>query len=86
MYADGDGVVQNDFEAFKIYSEIASQGVEPGSNDTGFFVNALLSLAHYYREGIPAVLSRPTSARRVSFTSRLPRPSAYPRRSISWHG
>lgn len=53
MYADGDGVVQNDFEAFKIYSEIASQGVEPGSNDTGFFVNALLSLAHYYREGIP---------------------------------
>lgn len=53
MYADGDGVVQNDFEAFKIYAQIASQGVEPGSEDTGFFINALLSLAHYYREGIP---------------------------------
>ena len=53
MYADGDGVVKNDFEAFKIYSEIASQGVEPGSNDTGFFVNALMSLAEYYRRGIP---------------------------------
>jgi TPR repeat protein len=53
MYADGDGVAKNDFEAFKIYNEIASQGVEPGSEDTGFFVNALLSLANYYRRGIP---------------------------------
>jgi uncharacterized protein len=31
MYAAGDGVVENDFEAFKIYAEIANQGVEPGS-------------------------------------------------------
>lgn len=53
MYADGDGVVKNDFEAFKIYSEIATQGVEPGSNDTGFFVNALMALADYYSRGIP---------------------------------
>ena len=53
MYADGDGVVKNDFEAFKIYNDIASQGVEPGSEDTGFFVNALLSLANYYQHGIP---------------------------------
>ena len=52
MYADGDGVAKNDFEAFKIYSEIATQGVEPGSDDTGFFVNALLSLAKYYQDGI----------------------------------
>ncbi|MDM9629565.1 tetratricopeptide repeat protein [Rhizobium sp. S152] len=52
MYADGDGVAQNDFEAFKIYSEIAQQGVEPGSEDTGFFVNALLALASYYKNGI----------------------------------
>lgn len=53
MYADGDGVTQDDFEAFKIYSEIAQQGVEPGSEDTGFFINALLSLASYYKHGIP---------------------------------
>lgn len=53
MYADGDGVVENDLEAFKIYSEIADEGVEPGSNDTSFFVNALMSLAEYYRKGIP---------------------------------
>ena len=53
MYADGDGVVKNDYEAFKIYSEIAREGVEPGSENTGFFVNALLELADYYYHGIP---------------------------------
>jgi exopolysaccharide production negative regulator len=53
MYAYGDGVVENDYEAFKIYDEIARQGVEPGSPDTGYFVNALVSLAHYYQSGIP---------------------------------
>ncbi|MBO3760052.1 sel1 repeat family protein [Ciceribacter sp. L1K23] len=53
MYADGDGVVKNDFEAFKIYSRIASRGVEPGSNDTGFFIYSLMSLAQYFRQGIP---------------------------------
>ncbi|MBP1849847.1 tetratricopeptide repeat protein [Rhizobium halophytocola] len=52
MYADGDGVVKDDFEAFKIYSKIANQGVEPGSKDTGFFVYALMSLARYYHDGI----------------------------------
>lgn len=53
MYAAGDGVQENDYEAFKIYGEIARQGVEPGSADTGYFVNALVSLANYYRRGIP---------------------------------
>ncbi len=52
MYAYGDGVVQDDFEAFKIYNEIAGKGIEPGSEDTGFFVNALMSLAEYYKHGI----------------------------------
>ena len=69
MYADGDGVVKNDFEAFKIYSEIASQGVEPGSNDTGFFVNALKALAGYYSRGIPEspVRADPATARQLYF-------------------
>jgi FOG: TPR repeat, SEL1 subfamily len=53
MYAYGDGVAKDDFEAFKIYNEIAAAGVEPGSEDTGFFINALMSLAGYYRDGIP---------------------------------
>jgi TPR repeat protein len=53
MYASGDGVAENDYEAFKIYDEIARKGVEPGSADTGYFVNALMSLARYYKRGIP---------------------------------
>jgi TPR repeat protein len=53
MYADGDGVPENDLEAFKIYSEIAQAGVEPDSEDTGYFANALIALASYYRRGIP---------------------------------
>lgn len=52
MYEDGDGVEENDYEAFKIYNEIARQGVEPGSADVGYFVNALMSLAGYYKRGI----------------------------------
>lgn len=53
MYADGDGVAENDLEAFKMYSEIARAGVEPGSEDTGYFASALIALATYYRRGIP---------------------------------
>jgi len=30
MYAEGDGVARNDYEAFKFFSEIADQDVEPG--------------------------------------------------------
>jgi TPR repeat protein len=69
MYADGDGVTQDDFEAFKIYSEIAQQGVEPGSEDTGFFINALLALANYYKNGIPntPVKTDLTQARQLYF-------------------
>ncbi len=52
MYADGDGVTKDDYAAFKIYSEIAIQGIEPGSQDTGYFVNSLMALADYYYSGI----------------------------------
>ena len=31
MYAEGDGVARNDYEAFKFFAAIASQDVEPGS-------------------------------------------------------
>ncbi len=53
MYANGDGVERDAYAAFKMYSEIARNGIEPGSADTGYFVNALMSLAHYYQNGIP---------------------------------
>lgn len=69
MYADGDGVEENDYEAFKMYHEIARQGIEPGSDDTGFFVNALMALAGYYARGIPnsPVDPDPIQARQLYF-------------------
>ena len=75
MYADGDGVQENDLEAFKIYSEIAQAGVEPGSEDTGYFANALIALASYYRRGIPdsPVKVDMTQARQLYFQASLPR-------------
>ncbi|MCF6370713.1 exopolysaccharide production regulator ExoR [Rhizobium halophilum] len=69
MYAYGDGVAKDDFEAFKIYNEIAAAGIEPGSEDTGFFINALLSLAGYYRDGISGSPVKPdlSQARQLYF-------------------
>ncbi len=69
MYADGDGVTRDDFEAFKMYSDIAGKGIEPGSADTGYFINALMALAHYYLHGIPGspVKADPSEARQLYF-------------------
>ncbi len=52
MYAFGDGVPEDDYEAFKYFAEIVNQDVEPGSEDTGYYVNALMALAKYYKTGI----------------------------------
>ncbi len=53
MYAEGDGVDRNDYEAYKFFSEIASQDVEPGSPDESYVSDALVALGGYLRRGIP---------------------------------
>ena len=53
MYAEGDGVTRDDYEAFKFYSEIARQDVEPDNPDVSYVADALVELAHYLRRGIP---------------------------------
>jgi len=53
MYAEGDGVDRNDFEAFKFFSEIAEQDVEPGSPDESYVSDALVALGNYLKKGIP---------------------------------
>lgn len=53
MYAEGDGVTRNDYEAFKFFQEIAAQDVEPGSPDESYVSDALVALAGYARTGIP---------------------------------
>jgi uncharacterized protein len=53
MYAQGDGVTRNDYEAFKFFSEIAQQDVEPGSPEESYVSDALVALGAYMKSGIP---------------------------------
>jgi TPR repeat protein len=64
MYAEGDGVARNDYEAFKFFNEIAQQDVEPGSPDESYVSDALVAIAGYLKTGIPGspVASDPVAA------------------------
>lgn len=64
MYAEGDGVARNDYEAFKFFQEIASQEIEPGSPDESYISDALVALGAYARAGIPGspVQANPAAA------------------------
>ena len=53
MYAQGDGVARNDYEAFKFFNEIAQQDVEPGSPEESYVSDALVALGAYLKAGIP---------------------------------
>lgn len=67
MYAAGDGVTENDLEAFRIFQGIVNQGAEPGTQDASFVANALVSLSDYIRTGIPEtpVVADPRRAREL---------------------
>ncbi len=53
MYAEGDGVARNDYEAYKFFSEIVDQDVEPGSPEESYVSDALVALGDYLKKGIP---------------------------------
>lgn len=53
MYAEGDGVARDDYAAFKFFSEIVDQDVEPGSPEESYVSDALVALGDYLRTGIP---------------------------------
>jgi TPR repeat protein len=55
MYADGDGVAQNDLRAFDYFSKIANLHAEdnPASPQSQIVANAFVALGRYYLEGIP---------------------------------
>ena len=61
MYAEGDGVTRNDYEAFKFFSEIAEQDVEPGSPEESYVSDALVALGGYLKAGIPGSPVSPNS-------------------------
>ena len=55
MYADGDGVVQDDLRAFEYFSSIANQHAEdsPSAPQATIVANAFVALGRYYLSGIP---------------------------------
>src|SRR3954468_13559475 len=54
MYAEGDGVPQDDLKAFEYFSRIADENAEEGAGSarSGIISSALVSLGAYFLEGI----------------------------------
>ncbi len=52
MYEQGDGVAEDDYQAFQIYEKIVRQGIDPVSPDGSYVSSALVALARYVRNGI----------------------------------
>jgi uncharacterized protein len=65
MYAEGDGVKEDDYKAFQFFERIVGQGIDPSSPDGTYVSNALSAMAGYIRRGIPGspVQSNPAAAR-----------------------
>ena len=55
MYADGDGVAQDDFKAFKLFSRIADARADESRDSVhaGVVSNAFVALGLYWSNGIP---------------------------------
>lgn len=53
MYAHGDGVKRDEYQAYRYYQQILENGVESGSQDVSFLSSALVAVAKYLRVGIP---------------------------------
>jgi exopolysaccharide production negative regulator len=69
MYAEGDGVKQDDLRAFQYFSRIANSHADesPEAPQSRFVANAFVALGHYYLEGIPntVVKANPGRAREM---------------------
>lgn len=55
MYANGDGVAQDDLRAFEYFSRVANAHAEdsPRAPQAAIVANAFVSLGRYYLDGIP---------------------------------
>ena len=69
MYADGNGVVQDDLRAFEYFSRIANAHAEdsPSAPQASIVANAFVALGRYYLSGIPnsKITSDPDRAREM---------------------
>jgi TPR repeat protein len=62
MYAEGDGVARDDYEAFKFFNEIVDKDVEPGSPEESYVSDALVALGGYMKTGIPGAVDADPAA------------------------
>lgn len=55
MYAEGDGIIRDDYKAFELFSEMADAHADdvPGQANSRFVSDAFVALGGYYRDGIP---------------------------------
>jgi uncharacterized protein len=69
MYADGNGVTQDDLRAFEYFSSIANAHAEdsPSAPQASIVANAFVALGRYYLNGIPnsKIKSDPERAREM---------------------
>ena len=69
MYAEGDGVAQDDLKAFDYFRRIADSHADdnPDTPQARFVANAFVALGHYYLDGIPktAIKRDPDRAREM---------------------
>jgi uncharacterized protein len=69
MYANGDGVIQDDLRAFEYFSRIANAHAEdsPSAPQATIVANAFVALGRYYLNGIPnsKIKSDPERAREM---------------------
>ena len=69
MYAEGDGVVQDDLKAFEYFRGIADSHADdnPDTPQARFVANAFVALGQYYLDGIPktAIKRDPDRAREM---------------------
>ncbi len=65
MYADGDGVTQDDLRAFEYFSRIANAHAEdnPSAPQASIVANAFVALGRYYLSGIPNSKVKPDPER-----------------------
>jgi uncharacterized protein len=65
MYADGNGVGQDDLRAFDYFSQVANSHADepPGTAQARFVANAFVALGRYYLTGIPNSTIKPDTAR-----------------------
>ncbi|NBN62234.1 sel1 repeat family protein [Microvirga tunisiensis] len=69
MYAEGDGVTEDDVKAFEYYSQVVSLHGEdsPSSPQAPFVASAFVALGNYYLNGIKnsAIKANPARARQI---------------------